>query len=81
MADTVNPLVPIWYDIVWSVGVAGALVLAVAALVSIGRSSRGLTGFGAAVWTLAVVFLPFLGSIAWFLAGRRPARELMAGRV
>ncbi|MEU0533305.1 PLD nuclease N-terminal domain-containing protein [Amycolatopsis tolypomycina] len=57
-------------------GVAGAVVLAfavlfLAALVGILRSP--LTGGMKLVWVLFAFCAPFLGSLLWFVAGRRDA--------
>ncbi|WP_206784874.1 PLD nuclease N-terminal domain-containing protein [Amycolatopsis sp. MtRt-6] len=57
-------------------GVAGAAVLAfavlfLAALVSILRSP--LTGGMKLVWVVFAFCAPFLGSLLWFVAGRRDA--------
>jgi hypothetical protein len=45
-------------------------VLFIAALVSIARNETHATG-GTVVWALIVLALPFLGSVLWFLIGRR----------
>ena len=45
-------------------------VLFIAALVSIARNKTHATG-GTVVWALIVLALPFLGSVLWFLIGRR----------
>ncbi|WP_223198546.1 PLD nuclease N-terminal domain-containing protein [Solihabitans fulvus] len=47
------------------------VLLVVAALVSVLRSR--LDGGMKAVWVLLVWLAPFVGSIAWFLVGRRSA--------
>ena len=61
------------------IGVMGALVsvlisiayvaFAVAAIISILRSTN-YTGGLKALWVLAVIAFPFLGSLIWFLVGR-----------
>ncbi|MCU1568095.1 MAG: hypothetical protein JWQ56_3032, partial [Pseudarthrobacter sp.] len=48
-------------------------VLFVAALVSIARNRIHNTG-GTVVWALIVLSVPVLGSILWFLMGRRDSR-------
>ncbi|MDQ7808923.1 PLDc N-terminal domain-containing protein [Amycolatopsis sp. A133] len=58
------------------IGVAGAAVLAfvvlfLSALVSVLRSP--LTGGMKIVWVLFAFCAPFLGSLLWFLVGRRDA--------
>ena len=63
-----NPLAPSW-------GIMGFLlipnaILFVAALVSIARNRTNTTG-ATVVWALIVVAVPVLGSVLWFLIGRR----------
>ncbi|HAG59124.1 MAG TPA: hypothetical protein DCR15_19325 [Arthrobacter bacterium] len=63
-----NPLVPSW-------GIMGFLlilnaILFVAALVSIARNRTNTTG-ATVVWALIVLAVPVLGSVLWFLIGRR----------
>lgn len=64
----VNPLMPSW-------GILGFIlalnaVLFIAALMSIARNRIHATG-GTIVWALIVLSVPVLGSILWFLVGRR----------
>ena len=61
-------LVPAW-------GILGLFlilnaVLFIAALVSVARNKTHATG-STIVWALIVLALPFLGSVLWFLVGRR----------
>ena len=63
-----NPLVPSW-------GIMGFplilnAILFIAALVSIARNRTHTTG-GTVVWALIVLAVPVLGSVLWFLVGRR----------
>ncbi|MFZ4843407.1 MULTISPECIES: PLD nuclease N-terminal domain-containing protein [Mycetocola] len=71
-----NPLLPAGYDIVWSLVLLAIIGLAVAALISLARSPR--TGTPAdsfrALWALAIIFLPLIGSLTWFFFGRQPTR-------
>lgn len=78
----VNPLMPSW-------GILGFMlvlnaVLFIAALVSIARNKTHTTG-GTIVWALIVLSIPVLGSILWFLVGRRDSgsrlRNLSSWRV
>lgn len=67
-ASAVAPLVPFW-------GIMGfflilSAVLFIAALVSIGRDRTHTSG-GTVVWAVIVLVLPVLGSVLWFLIGRR----------
>ncbi|WP_413466605.1 PLDc N-terminal domain-containing protein [Microcella sp.] len=63
------------FDILLTICVAAAIVISLIALVQILRSpaTRGLE---AAVWVAVVLFVPILGSVAWFIATaqRRPRR-------
>lgn len=67
-ASTVEPLLPDW-------GIMGFFlilnaVLFITALVSIARNRTHTSG-GTVVWALIVLALPVLGSVLWFLIGRR----------
>lgn len=64
-----NPLVPVWYDIVWSGVVLLTVVLAVAALVSLIRSD--LDPVTKAGWAAIVILLPVIGAAVWFILQRR----------
>lgn len=68
-AETANPLLPAWYDLVWSGFAVVAIALVVATFVSIGRA-KDVTGTRALVWILVVLCLPFAGTVAWFLWGK-----------
>jgi uncharacterized membrane protein len=48
-----------------------SLVLALWAVFHIAQSRSG--PFGKAIWIVAVLFIPFLGFLAWFLFGPRRA--------
>ena len=52
------------------VAVLGAVVLFIAALVSIIRSPN-YTVAGRAVWIFVVLAFPFLGPLVWFIWGRK----------
>ncbi len=73
-----NPLLPAWYDLAWSVGgfvIAVALVAVWAiALLSIQRHSDRLPASATAVWVGIVLFASLLGAIAWFTIGLPQAR-------
>ena len=78
--DVVNPLLPAWYDVIWSVGGLVIFVLLaavwVAALLSIQRHSDRLPAAATAVWVGIVIFAHLLGAIAWFTIGRNQARNV-----
>jgi len=76
--ETVNPLVPAGYDVVWSAIALVAAVCAVVALVSLMWAARRLTATQALVWVLVVLLIPVAGPAAWLAVGRRagmPRRE------
>lgn len=52
----------------------GYIALAVTAVVSIAGSYR-LTGGGKALWIVMIIAFPFLGSIVWFIWGRKTPLE------
>ncbi|WP_131681543.1 PLDc N-terminal domain-containing protein [Pseudarthrobacter sp. YALA5] len=63
-----SPLVPSWGIL----GIVLALnaILLITALVSIARNKIHTTGISI-VWALIVLAVPVLGSVLWFLIGRR----------
>ena len=69
-AIVTDPLVPSAYDVVWAMVMLAPLVLAVGALVSLGRSRAGLTATQTLVWVLLILLVPLLGAVAWLAAGR-----------
>lgn len=69
LADAVNPLMPAWYDLIWSGLAVLAIAVMVTAFVSIGRA-KSVTGTRALGWILVVLCLPFAGTVAWFLWGK-----------
>ena len=67
-ASEVEPLIP-------SLGIMGFVlilnaIMFIAALVGIARNRTHTSG-GTVVWALIVLALPVVGSILWFLIGRR----------
>lgn len=77
-AEVANPLIPAAYDLAWSGVVVLALALAITALVSIVRASGGGRDLRM-LWGIAVVLLPILGSICWFLSDTRRASRARSG--
>lgn len=77
--DEHNPLIPAGYDIAWSVITAILIALTVVALISLMRSVKRLTGAQAMVWTLLIILIPLLGSVAWLAIGRRTLRIADSG--
>ncbi|MEQ6896298.1 PLD nuclease N-terminal domain-containing protein [Microbacterium sp. KR10-403] len=68
-----NPLVPTGFDVAASLIVVIVIAATIVALVSIVRAGRGIRPAAALVWALIVLFVPMLGAVAWFVAGK-PAR-------
>lgn len=71
MGDEHNPLIPAGYDIAWSAIAALVIALAVVALIVLARSAKRLSAIQVLVWTLLILFVPVLGSVAWLTIGRR----------
>lgn len=59
--------------LVITVVVGGFLTLVISALISVLRSPHG--GGMKALWALLVLAAPVLGSLAWFVIGRRDAER------
>ncbi|WP_194384558.1 PLDc N-terminal domain-containing protein [Microbacterium luteum] len=74
MSDEHNPLIPVGYDIVWSIVTVLVIALTVVALVTLARSARRLTTAQALIWNLVVLLVPLLGPVAWLTIGRRAVR-------
>lgn len=67
-ASAVEPLMPSW-GIMGFFLILNAFVF-IAALVSIARNKTHTSG-GTVVWALIVLALPVVGSVLWFMIGRR----------
>ena len=65
-----NPLVPTLLDGTLMVVSLVALALSSSAFLSLARAGA-LTGRRGLAWTLVVLFVPFLGATAWFVARHR----------
>ncbi|SDE44378.1 PLD nuclease N-terminal domain-containing protein [Rhodococcus tukisamuensis] len=70
---TVNPTLPLAYDIAFTAVAVVWIALTTAALVSVSRSEPDRAG-SRYWWCAVVVVLPFLGALAWFLFGA-PRRQ------
>lgn len=68
--SVVNPLVPTFYDVAFSVVPLILVALMVVSLVSIIRRYRAMSSFESFGWTAFVVFAPIIGAIVWFAIGR-----------
>ncbi|WP_237686530.1 PLD nuclease N-terminal domain-containing protein [Arthrobacter jiangjiafuii] len=77
--ESINPVTP--GPAGWTLSLFGALylVLVIAALVSIAKSTHP-TPTVKVLWFLVVVVAPFLGSLVWFAFGRRKAPTQPTGR-
>lgn len=68
--EIANPLIPAWYDAVFSIVPLVFVVAMIAGLVSIIRRYRVMSVFESFAWTVAVVFVPVFGVLIWFVLGR-----------
>ncbi|GGC67029.1 PLDc N-terminal domain-containing protein [Hoyosella rhizosphaerae] len=68
-----NPTIPAMYDIAWTAVAAVAVVLLVAAVVSVLRTPVESRVAGA-LWMLGVILFPIIGPLAWFAVGRSAVR-------
>ncbi len=75
-----NPVIPLYADVTFTVVSVLALALVVASIVSIALNARRLGGAAVVPWLLLVVFVPVVGPAAWWLFGFRQARRGLAGR-
>jgi len=73
MASLANPLLPVGYDIAWSVIAALGVALLVVALVSLARAAKHLTPTQSLLWTLIALVIPVVGPLAWLFVGRPSA--------
>lgn len=71
--DNLNPMIPAGYDVLWTIAVVALAVVVIGALVSVGRAASRMSALLTLGWVLAVIFLPVVGSLAWFAVGRRAA--------
>ena len=72
-AQVTEPVMPPSFGILGFVLIVNA-ILFISALISIARN-RAYTSGGTVVWALIVLAVPVLGSILWFMIGRRTARD------
>jgi hypothetical protein len=73
MGDVANPVIPVWFDLIWSTVAAIAIVLAIGALITLARNARRLSPNLALIWTLVILLVPVLGPVSWLMIGRRAA--------
>jgi FtsH-binding integral membrane protein len=74
-AEEHNVLLPAAYDVVWSVALTVAVVLAGAALLHLGRR-KDLSSAESALWALVVLLVPVVGPAVYLVGGRRPKGSL-----
>jgi hypothetical protein len=67
-------LLPASYDIAWSAALIAVLAVTAIALMQVLRP-RLLSASARTLWLLAVLFLPILGAIAWFVNRPRPSAQ------
>lgn len=73
MLAAVNPLLPVGYDVIWTIALAVIASLAVVAIAQLVRA-KAVAGLEAAIWVLIILVLPVVGPIAWFAV--RPDRRV-----
>ncbi|MBO3088837.1 PLDc N-terminal domain-containing protein [Cellulomonas dongxiuzhuiae] len=66
------PLMPAFYDVVWSIAVLLVLPLTVVALMRWRSHDRPTTA--AVLWVLVILLLPGLGAAVYLAVSSRPAR-------
>ncbi|TDW29874.1 PLDc N-terminal domain-containing protein [Cryobacterium psychrophilum] len=71
MGSSINPIIPVGYDIAWTMVSVLVIALIVVALFSIARTAKRLTSTQALIWVLVTIFVPVLGPVAWLSIGRR----------
>lgn len=64
-----NPLLPAYYDLVWSGIVVAVLALTATAIWQALRS-KDYSGGQQLMWALLIVVVPVLGALAWFVLSR-----------
>lgn len=62
----VNPLMPTGWEVLATVASLLAIGLFIAALYSLVRQSKNLSGSTTLGWAVLIVFLPLAGPILWF---------------
>lgn len=73
-----NALIPNTLEILAALGWIASAILFVWALISLSRHSKKLSTNATALWAIGIIFFPFVGAIAWLVAGRRSARRVNA---
>jgi multisubunit Na+/H+ antiporter MnhG subunit len=81
MPESSNPLIPAWYDVLWSASGGLMLVLLAISLVSLSRAAKSLPSGHAVIWTLVMIFVPLIGPLAWLFVGRHSAKSPNAALV
>jgi hypothetical protein len=61
-----NPIIPLWFDAVMWLTYALAVGLAIVSIVIVARA-RYIETIERIIWIVAIVFVPVLGPIAWFV--------------
>lgn len=75
-----NALMPNALEILVSLGWVASAILFVWALFSLSRHSKKLSTNATALWAIGIIIFPFVGAIAWLVAGRRSARRVNAAQ-
>ena len=71
MGNSINPIIPVGYDIAWTMFSVLIIALVVVALVSMARTAKRLTSAQAMIWALVTIFVPVVGPLVWLSIGRR----------
>ncbi len=71
MGEPVNPLIPVGYDIAWTVVTVLMIALLLVAFISLVRFAPRLKATSALIWSLLIICVPIVGPIAWLAVGRR----------
>lgn len=69
--EVVSPLIPAGYDIAFSIVPIVLVAVLIVGLVSIIRRYRAMSVLEAAGWSAVVVIAPVVGTVVWFLVGRK----------
>lgn len=65
-----NVQLPLGFEVAWFLVVAVLVALAVSAMVSVFLNRSHFATSVLALWVLAIVVFPFVGSLVWFCLGR-----------
>lgn len=61
-----DPIIPLWFDVVMWLVYALTVALAIVSIVLVARA-RDFGSLDRTIWIVAIVVIPVLGPIAWFV--------------